>query len=148
MRKLSTRLIPIDPNNLNHIQLMDEFEKKEDISTPIGTYSKVKKEENDSSNDISIELVLEEKKKVQDICHLQGFKDIKQCSISLTSKEKKNRKIIPLATSYALEILGMEEVFIKINPHDKNMIEYMNKNNYECLGNEKGNLIYLKEKEF
>lgn len=140
---MSTKLFPIDPNNLKHIDLIDKFEKENKISTPIGKYSK--KEE--TSNDISIELVLEEQEKVSDICHLQGVKDMKSCTISFLKKDKKKRKIVPLATSYAIDMLGMEEVFIKINPDDKNMLEYLEENNFECLGDEKGSIIYLKERE-
>lgn len=139
----TTKLFPIDPNNLKHIDLLDKFEKENKISTPIGVYTKQDK----TSNDISIELVLEEQKKVSDICHLQGVKDMKSCTISFLKKDKKKRKIVPLATSYAIDMLGMEEVFIKINPDDKNMLEYMEENNFECLGNEKGSIIYLKERE-
>lgn len=139
----TTKLFPIDPNNLKHIDLLDKFEKENKISTPIGVYTK----KDNTSNDISIELVLEEQKKVSDICHLQGVKDMKSCTISLLKKDKKKRKIVPLATSYAIDMLGMEEVFIKINPDDKNMLEYMDENNFECLGNEKGSIIYLKERE-
>lgn len=138
----STKLFPIDPKNLKHIELIDKFEKENKISTPIGKYTK--KEE--TSNDISIELVLEIKDRVEDICHLQGVKDMKSCTISFVEKQKKKRKIIPLATSYAMEMLGMEEVFIKINPNDKNMLEYLESNNFECLGMEKGSIIYLKER--
>ncbi len=139
----TTKLFPIDPNNLKHIDLLDKFEKENKISTPIGVYTK----KDNTSNDISIELVLEEQKKVSDICHLQGVKDMKSCTISFLKKDKKKRKIVPLATSYAIDMLGMEEVFIKINPDDKNMLEYMDENNFECLGNEKGSIIYLKERE-
>lgn len=139
----TTKLFPIDPNNLKHIDLLDKFEKENKISTPIGIYTK----QDNTSNDISIELVLEEQKKVSDICHLQGVKDMKSCTISFLKKDKKKRKIVPLATSYAIDMLGMEEVFIKINPDDKNMLEYMEENNFECLGNEKGSIIYLKERE-
>lgn len=139
----TTKLFPIDPNNLKHIDLLDKFEKENKISTPIGVYTK----KDNTSNDISIELVLEEQKKVSDICHLQGVKDMKSCTISFLKKDKKKRKIVSLATSYAIDMLGMEEVFIKINPDDKNMLEYMDENNFECLGNEKGSIIYLKERE-
>ena len=138
---MSSKLIPIDPKNMEHIEFLEEF-KRNSIATPIGT---IKQQE--CNNDISIELLLEERNSVTDICHLQGVKDIKQCTISFIEKNKKKRKIIPLATNYAINMLGMEEVFIKINPNDKNMLEYLFENNYECLGDEKGSIIFLKEKE-
>lgn len=139
----STKLFPIDPKNLGHIKLMDKFEKENNISTPIGTYKK----EELLNNDINMELVLEEKDKVQDICHIQGYRDIKSCTISFVAKTKKKRKIVSLAAAYAMETLGMEEVFLKINPEDDNLLKYLENNKYECLGNEKGSIIYLIEKQ-
>lgn len=140
---MSERLFPIDPKNLNHIELIDEYAKEQGYSTPIGT---IKTKEIDN-NDISMELVLEENKKVKDICHIQGVKDIKQCTISLRSKNIKKRKIIPLATTYALEVLGMEEVFINAQKEDKKMLEYLTDINYECLGDDRGSIVFLKEKD-
>ena len=55
------KLIPIDPNNIKHIELMESFEKTQETSTPIGKYKLEQKEENINQNDISMELVLEEK---------------------------------------------------------------------------------------
>lgn len=140
---MSERLFPIDPKNIKHIELIDEYAKEQGYSTPIGT---IKPKEIDN-NDISMELVLEENKKVKDICHIQGVKDIKQCTISLRSKNVKKRKIIPLATTYALEVLGMEEVFINAQKDDKKMLDYLTDINYECLGDERGNIVFLKEKD-
>ena len=141
------KLIPIDPNNIKHIELMESFEKTQETSTPIGKYKLEQKEENINQNDISMELVLEEKSKVEDICHIQGVKDMKSCTITFMKKEKKNRKIYKLATNYALNNLGMEEVFIRIDPDDDKMLQYFESNDYECLGDEKGSIIYLKERE-
>ena len=139
---MSERLIPINPNNFSHIELLDEFQKELGVYTPIGTINN----NIEDNNSFSMELVLENKKKVQDICHLKGLKDLKQCTISLTTKKKKERKIISLATTYAIDVLGMEEVFINANANDKNMLEYLMKNDYECIGDEKGSIIFLKEK--
>ena len=140
---MSERLFPIDPTNLKHIELLDEFDRENGVFTPIGMINKDNIQED---NEISIELVLENNKKVQDICHIQGVKDIKQCTLSFTKKNKKDRKIISLATTYALDVLGMEEVFINTNQNDKNMLEYLIKNDFECLGDEKGSIVFLKEK--
>ena len=148
MSKLSTiKLFPIDPTNLQQIELMESYERANDIGTPIGTFSRQQQEEQNSQNDISLELVLEEKSKVEDICHIQGVKDMKSCTITFIKKEKKNRKIYKLATNYALNTLGMEEVFIKIDPEDDKMLQYFESNDFECLGDEKGSIIYLKERE-
>lgn len=142
----STRLFPIETNNLKHIELLDKFEKNNKLEIPIGIFKN--EEKTSSSNDICMELVLQEKEQIEDICHLSGYKDIKSCTISFVKKDKKNRKIFDMATDYALNNLGMEEVFININPDDKETINYFNSNNYECLGIEKGSIIFLKEKEY
>lgn len=144
----STRLFPIDANNLKHIELIDKLERSHKLGTPVGIFRSEVKAKNDSSNDISMELVLEEKEEIEDICHISGFKDIKSCTISFAKKDKKNRKIFDMATNYAINNLGMEEVFITINPDDKATINYFESNNYECLGDEKGSIIFLKEKEY
>ena len=141
---MGTKLFPIDPENLKHIQLLDEYKKENNIFTPIGT---LKKNE-ETSNDISMELILQESSKVKDICHLQGYRDMKSCTLSFVPKKNKKRKIVSLATTYAMETLGMEEVFLKINPEDTDMLEYLDSNEYECLGDEKGSIIYLKEKQY
>lgn len=144
----SPKLFPIETDNLKHIELLDEFIKSHQISTPVGIFKKEKQDKNQASNDICMELVLEEKEKIEDICHISGYKDMKTCTISFATKNKKNRKIYSMATTYALETLGMEEVFIAINPEDKDMLEYFESNDYECLGDEKGSIMYLKEKEY
>ena len=77
---------------------------------------------------------------------VQGYKDIKSCTISVASNKKKKRKILSLATDYALNTLGMETVYLRINPDDNNVIKYLEDNKFECLGDEKGSIIYLKEK--
>lgn len=141
---MGTKLFPIDPENLKHIQLLDEYKKENNIFTPIGT---LKKNE-ETSNDISMELILQESSKVKDICHLQGYRDMKSCTLSFVPKKNKKRKIVSLATTYAMETLGMEEVFLKINPEDTDMLEFLDSNEYECLGDEKGSIIYLKEKQY
>ncbi len=139
----TTKLFPIDPSNIKHIELLDEFEKENNGRTPIGVYKK----DDATSNDINMSLVLEVKERVEDICHIQGYKDIKSCTISFAPKKKKKRKIVSLATNYAIDTLGMEEVFIRINPNDIDMIKYLGTNEFECLGEEKGSIIYLKEKQ-
>ena len=145
MRDLSTeKLFPIDPDNIKQIELLDKFEKENDIHTPIGTYRK----EDQTPNEICMELILQESTRIKDICHIQGYKDIKSCTISFVPKKKKKRKIASLATTYAIETLGMEEVYLKINPQDTDMMEYLESNEFECLGDEKGSIIYLKEKPY
>ena len=137
------KLFPIDPTNIKQIKLLSEFQKQNGIYTPIGFYNK----DDLTRNDIELELVLQKNAKVEDLCHLQGYRDIKSCTLSFAPKKKKKRKIVTMATNYAIETLGMEEVYLKINPEDENMIDYLNTSNFECLGDEKGSIIFLKEKE-
>ena len=137
------KLFPIDPSNIKHIKLLDEFMNETNGCTPIGVYQREEIED----NDINLELVLEEQEKVKDICHIQGYKDIKSCTISFAPKKKKKRKIVNLAVTYAMDTLGMKEVFLRFNPEDSHMLEYLSSEEFECLGDEKGSIIYLKEKE-
>ena len=135
----TTKLFPIDPSNLRHIELLDDFINENNGRTPIGIYQS----DVYSKNDINMELVLEEKSKVSDICHIQGYKDLKSCTISFVPKKQKKRKIVNMAVAYAMDTLGMEEVFLKINPEDNHMVEYLSSNEFEYLGDEKGCIIFL-----
>ncbi len=103
---------------------------------------------NEDGNDFQLKLALQDRKKVKDICHIQGYRDIKSCTITFDSQEKRNRKIASLAANYALDTLGMEEVFLQINPDDQSMLDILDTDEFECLGDEKGSIIYLKEKTY
>ena len=59
----------------------------------------------------------------------------------------KNRRLISLATDYSIHTLGMKEIFIKTASNDRNMIENLEAKGFESLGEENGNIIYLKETE-
>ena len=85
---MSSKLIPIDPNNIKHIEFLEEFNSNS-YKTPIGI---IKPQED--NNDISMELLLEEKNNIIDICHLQGVKDMKQCFISCLEKDNPAPKAI------------------------------------------------------
>lgn len=139
-----SKLFPLNPDSLRHIELLEDFKQQNNVSTPIGVFQK----KEDSNIDFSMHLLLEEKEKVQDICHLQGFKDIKSCTISFVPNKKKKREILTLAADYALTNLGMETVYLRINPKDDSVMKYLEENEFECLGNEKGSIIYLKEKTY
>lgn len=140
----TSKLFPLNPNSLSQIKLLEEFKQQNNIGTPIGVFQK----KDDLDMDFSLDLLLEEKKKVQDICHLQGYKDIKSCTISFIPNKKKKRKILTLATDYALTNLGMETVYLRISPDDNGVMKYLEDNKFECLGDEKGSIIYLKEKTY
>jgi len=156
--KLAERLFLVDPYNNKHMELIQSFEKKHNLS---GDYSKalgilrnsLTKEEylqqQKKSNEIEEDLFIEKDSEIEDYCHIHGEKDMKRCRIlpaSLKELERK-RRIISLATDYALNRLGLEEVFIEITPENKGLMTYLENKGYENLGEEKDKIIYLKEKE-
>ena len=61
---------------------------------------------------------------------------------------KRKRKLIKQATDYALNILGMEEVFVNISTTDEKLMTSMELEGYEPITDETGNLFFLKDKGF
>lgn len=159
MNKLSvSSLYVVNPYNDTHIQMLNEYEKRNKMSTnlseqlrqmvfsiPEEEYLKNKK----NRNEIEERLFLEKESMMIDSCLIQGEKDIKTGRISLSPKKgiTKRRKIVSLAINYALNTLNLEEVFIMIDPTDKETITYLKQNGYECLGEEQGNILFLTEQE-
>lgn len=152
------RLFLVNPFNAAHLALIDEFETENEISTKTSEFlskftSSMSEEEYDifkkTSNEYEESLFIEENNKVTDSCHIQIEKDIKSCNISFAPIKTKlrNRRLLTLATEYALNSLGMVEVFISIQADDKNMIANLEARGFESLGEENGKIIYLKEKE-
>jgi len=159
VNKLSvSSLYVINPYNDTHIKMLNEYEKRNEMSTslseqlkqmifsiPEEEYLKAKK----NRNEIEERLFLEKDSTMIDSCLIQGEKDIKAGRISLSPKKgiTKRRKIVSLAINYALNTLNLEEVFIMIDPTDKETITYLKQNGYECLGEEQGNILFLTEQE-
>ena len=159
MNKLSvSSLYVVNPYNDTHIQMLNEYEKRNKMSTnlseqlkqmvfsiPEEEYLKNKK----NRNEIEERLFLEKDSTMIDSCLIQGEKDMKTVRISLSPKKgiTKRRKIVSLAINYALNTLNLEEVFIMIDPTDKETITYLKQNGYECLGEEQGNILFLTEQE-
>ena len=83
------------------------------------------------------------------MCFISGEKDISTCIIVFSALKVKHkvRKLISLATDFAFHTLGMKEVFIRVDINDKNMVENLKDENFENLGIENGNFLYLKEYE-
>lgn len=151
-------LYVVNPYNDTHIQMLKEYEKTNEMSTnlseqlkqmvssiPEEEYLKTKK----NRNEIEERLFLEKDSTMIDSCLIQGEKDMKTGRISLSPKKgiTKRRKIVSLAINYALNTLNLEEVFIMIDPTDKETITYLKQNGYECLGEEQGNILFLTEQE-
>ena len=138
--------------------MLEEFEKTNELPPKILEYmdtlrkSFTKEEylqQKKESNALEESLFLEKDHKITDYCYIQGEKDIKSCRVTfatLKNKEKK-RKLIPLVATFALDTLNFEEVFIKVPPEEVAVIKYLEEKGYENLGEESGNIIFLKEKE-
>ncbi len=148
----------VNPFDASHLKKIDDFEKENEIETKTSSFlakmrCSVDREEYEhiekSSNEIETSLFVDSEHGIKDICHITGEKDRKTCMITFASIKTKlrNRRIITLATDYALNNLGMEEVFVSIDADDKNMITNLEARGFESLGEESGIIIYLKEKE-
>ena len=59
----------------------------------------------------------------------------------------KRKKIIEQVTNYVFNVLGMEQLFISTKPEDLNIIKTLEELDFISLGEESGNIIYLKDKE-
>lgn len=152
------RFFIADPYNEKHLQLFDEFEKKHKVSTHTTScmkdiaklYSKAEYQIIiKNSNEIEQSLFLEDNGNVVDICHIHGEKDIKTCNLYFApiTLSTKNRPLLTLALDYALNVLGMEEIFVASPVTNKNLRENLENRGFENLGEDNGNIIFLKEKE-
>lgn len=142
------KLFLLDPYNDNHLKKLVLFEEENNIiDKPSENIKKIK--ETISSNEIDELLFTEKENRINDCVHIHAEKDIKTCRITplkLTNKNK--RRYLPeLATTYALNTLGMEEVFIDVEVNDYNMINYLELKGFENLGEENGIILFLKERE-
>lgn len=151
----SERLFLIDPYNEEHLNMIETFEKQNNITNKIRNVLKrirfnIPKDEydnnNSTSNEINEFLFLEENSAIKDICHIHYEKDLKTCKIVFMPLQNKikNRHLITLATDYALQTLNMEVAFLLFSQDEKRHLE---EKGYEYLGEENGSIIYLKEKE-
>ena len=155
------KLLLVDPYDEDYKKMIEEFEKENGIVT--GTYifhvsnvshvPNVSKEEYEKnkklSNEIKESLFLEFNSKVIDLCYIEGEKDIKACTVSFAplKKKLKKRDLIGIATDYAINHLKMEEIFVKVSPEDKTMIDILKQNSFENLGENEGEIVFLKERE-
>ena len=152
------KLFLVNPFDVKHLSMIDDFETENEINTKTSefltrltkTMSKEEYEEfKKTANELEESLFIEENNKVKDSCHIHGEKDIKSCNISFATIKTKlrNSRLLTLATDNALENIGMMEVFRNTTHDDKNMIANLEARGFESLGEENGQLIYLKEKE-
>ena len=107
------------------------------------------KEEVKESNEIHESLFLQDEEAITDTCHVQAEKDMKSCRIFFAPINMRSRRLVPLATDYAFEVLGMEDVFVTVDGStDHELMENLELNGFENLGENEGSIMYLKEKQF
>lgn len=152
------RLYILNPYDKNHINLLMNYEKENNVSTKsLEMLLKVREtlseeeynELRKKSNDIELSIIIEELGKIKDLCLIQGEKDRKICKLffSPMTPKTKNRKLLDLASDFALNTLNMESVFVITNETDKTIHACLEEKGYECLGLENDSIIYLKEQE-
>lgn len=152
------RFFIADPYNDEHIRLFANFEEANGITTVTSTLLKnirqtrtedKYKEEVKQSNEIHQSLFLQDEEQITDTCHVQAEKDMKSCRIFFAPINMRSRRLVPLATDYAFEVLGMEDVFVTVDGStDHELMENLELNGFENLGENDGNIMYLKEKQF
>ena len=100
----------------------------------------------DNSNEFDKYIYTEKDNQIHSVFLIQCLRDIKTCNVIWLNADLSKKSLIKDATNYALEILGMEEAFINVANNNPNLIKYLEKNDFESLGEEDGNIIFLKEK--
>lgn len=152
------RLYILNPYDSNQINLLMDYEREHKVSTKsLETILKVRetlteedyKQLKKTANEIEMSLFTEETGKIKDLCFIQGEKDIRTCKLffSPTPEKVRTRKLLNLATDFALNTLGMESVFVITNSQDRTMHLNLENCGYESLGFENDKVIYLKERE-
>ncbi len=145
----------VNPYSNEDLAQIIDFEKHNDsvfISKAIEeTKTKMSEEEyknlKKTSNTITLDYCLREGKEVKDLCHIVGERDIKTATVFLAPIKGKRKKLIEQVTDYIFNVLGMEQLFVQIKPQDLNIIKTLEELNFISLGDENGNIIYLKDKE-
>ena len=154
------RFFIADPYNDEHIRLIADFEETNGITTVTSTLlrnirqtrtEEKYKEEVQASNEIHQSLFLQNDECITDTCHVQAEKDMKSCRIFFAPiHSTRNRKIVSLAANYAIDVLGMEDVFVTVTSteSDRLLSENLELNGFLNLGEDDGTITYLKEKEY
>lgn len=154
----TNKLYVANPFSDKDMRLLTEFEQEQGLApNTTGQLASIRQtttpEEYERqlrhANDITLTFYTMSANKVTDICSIQGTKDIKACTVLYTplSSKTKSRPIITMSADYALNALGMEEVFVSIRATDKSIINSLETREFENLGEENGYITYLKEKE-
>ncbi len=123
---------------------ISDINKIREIEKIIGITIDINKEDN--SNEFDKYIYTEKDNQIHSVFLIQCLRDIKTCNVIWLNADLSKKSLIKDATNYALEILGMEEAFINVANNNPNLIKYLEKNEFESLGEEDGNIIFLKEK--
>lgn len=147
-----------DPYNQNHIDLYKKFEHDNNLlnnesiylETIRNTYDKeIYNKEIKKNNEIAILGFTLSEDKIEDTCMIKIEKDRRIAYVTYpTKQDAKKRKIISLSTSYIFNTLQIEEVFVSAGKEDVTLINELEKNLFESLGEFENNIKFIKEKEY
>ena len=151
----SKKLLVVDPFNEEHLSLLRGYEIDNNLDTKISEFlMRIKSSYNNNEeyqnyqkvvNEVEEILLYIESSEVTGACYLEIERDRKICKIHFSSNAplKSQTKLITKATAYALDELGLEEVFVldETNNLESNLLKL----GYECLGEEDGLVVFLKE---
>ena len=147
----------LDPYNSMHISMVQQFEQTNELTSSISkellninqNYNREQYLYNfTEQNEINQHFCYCKDNVILGHCTFYIQKDIKTCHITFTKSKNstQNSKLLSLATTYALNILGMEEVFSSTSPTDTTLITYLTNNGYENLGTDDGLTCFVIEK--
>ena len=153
------RFFSADPYNDEHIRLFSDFEANNGISNETTSFLKnIRQNQTEESyknqirenNEVHQILFLQSDNKIIDSCHIQGEKDMKSCRIFFAPiiTIGRNRPLVTLSTDYAINVMGMEDVFVTVTTDgsDRLLRENLEEKGFEDLGEDNGTITYLKEK--
>ena len=125
-------------SNKNHLEMLKNYTKKNNIKVNL----EIKTDDSNEINSYVFESISNE---IIDICLIQCQKDIKLGTITSVGETKK--ELILEVTSYLLNVLNMESVFVRVDKNNKKLIKYLEDNSFESLGTEDDETMFLKEKK-
>lgn len=146
----------LDPYNDEQLDSIKRFEDENKCIDKLSSYIKrirdtITYEDYYDTNKNEFEGILftEKTGKISDCCYINVERDRKVCTITPININNKNKKrnIPEQATNYALDTLGMEEVFISANIDDNDMITNLELSGFENIGEVEGKILLLKDKE-
>lgn len=98
----------------------------------------------DNQTEMSSIIFSTEKGIIRDCCSITIEKDLKKCFISPIPTDNKRKDIILSATNYALNSLGVQEVFVSSKISAGNERSFLEQNGYEFVGEDQGVVYYLR----